>query len=130
LYTIQHAIPSVGDYRRLQEEVGLSPKSLEAAERGLPNTLFAVQVLADDEVVSMGRVIGDSGCFHQVVDIAVLPEHQGRGLGKAILGEIAEYIEREMPASGYVSLLADGKAYQLYEQYGFALSTPASVGDG
>jgi GNAT superfamily N-acetyltransferase len=128
MYTILHAIPSITDYRRLREEAGLSPKTLEAAERGLPNSLFAVQVLAGDVVVGMGRVIGDGGCFYQVVDIAVLPQHQGRGLGKAILGEIASYIEREVPESGYVSLLADGKAYQLYQQFGFVLTAPASVG--
>ena len=33
----------------------------------------------------MGRVIGDGGLFFQVVDIAVEPAHQGRGLGKAIV---------------------------------------------
>jgi ribosomal protein S18 acetylase RimI-like enzyme len=97
MYSISHAIPSIADYRRLRGEAGLSPKTLEAAERGLPNTLFAVQVLAGDEVVGMGRVIGDGGCFYQVVDIAVLPQHQGRGLGKAILSEIASYIEQEVP---------------------------------
>ena len=128
MYTIQHATPSIADYCRLREEAGLSPKSLEAAERGLPNTLFAVQVLAEDGVVGMGRVIGDGGCFYQVVDIAVHPEHQGRGLGKAILGEIAVYIEREVPESGYISLIADGKAYRLYERFGFTLTAPASVG--
>jgi GNAT superfamily N-acetyltransferase len=127
-YRIRRAIPSAADYRRLREEAGLSPKTLEAAERGLPNTIFAVQVLAGDEVVGMGRLIGDGGCFYQVVDIAVLPQHQGRGLGKTIMGEIASFIEREVPESGYVSLLADGKAYRLYQQFGFVLTAPASVG--
>ena len=129
-YTIRHAIPSVVDYRRLREETGLSPKTLEAAERGLPNTLFAVQILTGEEVIGMGRVIGDGGCFYQVVDIAVLPQHQGRGLGKTIMREIAGYLERAVPESGYVSLLADGKAYQLYQQFGFVLTAPASVGMG
>ena len=127
-YTVRRAIPSAIDYCRLREEAGLSPKTLEAAERGLPNTLFAVQVLAGDEVVGMGRVIGDGGCFYQVVDIAVLPEYQRRGLGKTIMREIAGYIEQEVPASAYISLLADGKAYQLYQQFGFVLTAPASVG--
>lgn len=66
--------------------------------------------------------------FYQVVDIAVLPAHQGRGLGKAVMGEIASYIEREVPASAYVSLIADGAAYKLYQQFGFALTAPAIVG--
>ncbi len=129
-YTVVHETPSVETYRHLRQASGLSPKAREAAERGLPNTLFAVQVLCDGQAVAMGRVIGDGGAFYQVVDIAVLPAHQGRGLGKRVMAEIARYIEREVPPSGYVSLLADGQAYRLYEQFGFALTAPASVGMG
>lgn len=42
--------------------------------------------------------------------------------------EIAEYIEREVPLTGYVSLLADGEAHRLYGQFGFALTAPNSIG--
>ena len=127
-YSIRHAVPSVADYQRLREQSGLSIKTLAASARGLPNTLSGVEVLADNQVIGMGRVIGDGGCFYQVVDIAVLPEHRGKGLGKAIMREISGYIEREIPESGYVSLLADGKAFELYQQFGFTLSAPHSVG--
>ncbi|WP_386352280.1 GNAT family N-acetyltransferase [Xanthomonas campestris] len=128
LYRVVHRTPTVEAYRHLRQASGLGPKALEAAERGLPNSLFSVQILCDGEPVAMGRVIGDGGCFYQVVDIAVLPAHQGRGLGKAVMDEIASYIEREVPASAYVSLIADGEAYKLYQQFGFALTAPASVG--
>jgi len=127
-YTINHDIPSVDTYRHLRQASGLSAKTLEAASRGLPNSLFAVQITHAGETVAMGRVIGDGGTFYQVVDIAVLPAHQGRGLGKKVMLEIHAYIEREVPASAYVSLLADGEAYRLYQQYGFTLTAPASVG--
>ena len=127
-YNISYATPSVEIYRHLRQAAGLSPKTLEAASRGLPNSLFAVQVIHEGETVAMGRVIGDGGTFYQVVDIAVLPAHQGRGLGKKIMGEIQAYLQREVPASGYVSLLADGEAYRLYQQFGFSLTAPATVG--
>lgn len=127
-YSILHATPSVETYRHLRVAAGLSAKTVEAATRGLPNSLFAVQILCAGEPVGMGRVIGDGGSFYQVVDIAVLPAHQGRGLGKMIMGAISDYIAREVPESAYVSLIADGEAYRLYEQFGFALTAPASQG--
>ncbi len=129
-YSIVHATPSVETYRHLRTAVGLGAKTVEAATRGLPNSLFAVQVLCAGEPVGMGRVIGDGGAFYQVVDIAVLPAHQGRGLGKMIMAAISDYIAREVPESGYVSLIADGEAYRLYQQFGFALTAPASLGMG
>lgn len=128
IYSISHETPSVETYRRLRVECGLSPKTEQAASLALPNTLFAVQVFSEGEPVGMGRIVGDGGCFYQVVDIAVLPDHQGRGLGKLIMAEIMKYINERVPESGYVSLLADGRAQDLYAQFGFRPTAPGSVG--
>lgn len=75
----------------------------------------------------MGRVVGDGGSFCQVVDICVLPEHQGQGLGKMIMQEIQRYLAA-LPSSCYVSLLADGNADKLYAQFGFRDTMPHSKG--
>jgi GNAT superfamily N-acetyltransferase len=127
-YAIRLETPSIEIYQRLRVGAGLSAKSAEAASLGLPNTIFAVQVLYADEAVGMGRLIGDGGCFFQVVDIAVLPEHQGKGLGKIIMSQIRKYLEEQLPVTAYVSLIADGKAHALYEQFGFEPTAPASIG--
>ena len=127
-YTIRLAIPAIATYQLLRVAAGLSAKSTEAAAKGLPNSLFAVQVLLGDAVVGMGRIIGDGGCFFQVVDIAVLPAHQGKGLGKLIMREIRQFIDSDVPESAYVSLIADGQAQDLYAQFGFRHTAPASVG--
>src|SRR5687768_15465212 len=112
-YSCLLEIPSVATYRALRTGSGLSAKTIEAAERGLPRSLFAVQVLEGDNPVGMGRVVGDGGCFYQVVDIAVLKQHQGRGIGKMIMTEIMKYLDANVPKSGYVSLIADGLAQNL-----------------
>jgi ribosomal protein S18 acetylase RimI-like enzyme len=127
-YTIRLAIPAIATYQHLRVAAGMSAKSADAAAKGLPNSLFAVQILHGDEVVGIGRVIGDGGCFFQVTDIAVLPAHQGKGLGKRIMREIMQFIETEVPPSAYVSLIADGQAQDLYAQFGFKHTAPASVG--
>lgn len=127
-YTLLEQAPSIAVYRRLRAAAGLSPKSEAAAAAGLPNSCFAVQVLCAGEPVGMGRVIGDGGCFYQVVDIAVLPAHQGRGLGKRIMGAIGAYLQDHVPPGAYVSLIADGHAHRLYAQYGFRPTAPASIG--
>lgn len=127
-YHLRYAVPAVATYRHLRAAAGLSPKSAKAAEAGLAGSLFAVQVVHGEDVVGMGRVIGDGGCFYQVVDIAVLPAHQGRGLGLRIVQAIADFIDREVPASAYVSLFADGTAQHLYARFGFEVTAPASIG--
>ena len=126
-YTLIFERPTVEDYRRLRTLAGLSPRSAAAATFGLPNTVVGVVVKHRDYVVGMGRVVGD-GLFYQIVDIAVEPSHQGKGLGKAIVGGLMETLKRQAPAEAHVSLMADGKAHKLYEQFGFKATAPASIG--
>lgn len=124
--------PEIDTYMALRHEAGMNARSAEGAAKGLPNSLFAVQVIHDgeqgSETVGMGRVVGDGGCFYQVVDIAVKPAHQGRGLGKRIMGEIRSYVLENAPTNAFVSLLADGEAHRLYAQFGFEPTSPHAIG--
>lgn len=127
-YTQSFETPSPDEYRRLRRIAGLSEKSVEGAAAGLPNTIVGVVIRDADTVVGIGRVIGDGGLFFQVVDIAVDPAHQGRGLGKRIVGALIERLRSAAPRGAYVSLIADGEAHRLYAQFGFEPTAPASIG--
>ncbi|WP_332702061.1 GNAT family N-acetyltransferase [Devosia sp.] len=128
LYELIAGTPSVDDYRRLRLVSGLSEKTQSAAEAGLPNTWFAVTIRHGGDTVGMGRVIGDGGTAFQIVDIAVEPAHQGRGLGKKIVAALVDHLRAHAPASAYVSLIADGDAKRIYAKYGFEPVMPASIG--
>ena len=127
-YRIVARTPAIEDYRRLRAISGLTPRSAEAAAVGLPNTVFAVVIenLAG-EAVGMGRVIGDGGLFFQIVDIAVDPAFQGRGLGKRIMAGLMAHVAT-LPKGAYVSLIADTPADRLYAQFGFVATAPRSLG--
>lgn len=129
-YEVVVGTPSVEDYRRLRKVAGLSEKSQAAAEAGLPNTWHAVTIRQDGRTIGMGRVIGDGGTAFQIVDIAVEPNHQGKGLGKRIVAALVDHLRAHAPASAYVSLIADGDAQYLYAKYGFAPVMPESIGMG
>jgi ribosomal protein S18 acetylase RimI-like enzyme len=127
-YTLLATPPSAKDYCHLRNITSLTPKSLEAAKLALPNTWFGVHVVYGGETIGMGRIIGDGGCFFQVVDVAVQPHHQRRGLGDLIMTRLMEYFEENAPVSAYISLIADGDAEALYRQYGFKPTAPDSIG--
>jgi ribosomal protein S18 acetylase RimI-like enzyme len=127
-YRLVAGTPDVDTYRRLRKVSGLSEKTVEAAARGLPNTIHAVTIEWNGHAIGMGRIIGDGGCFYQVTDIAVEPAHQGKGLGKMIVQALVEHLRGNAPESAYVSLIADGPARHLYEKFGFKDTSPASIG--
>ena len=126
--SLSFEIPAADEYRRLRRIAGLSEKSVEGAAAGLPNTIVGVVARADDTVVGMGRVIGDGGLFFQIVDVAVHPAHQGRGIGKRIMAALLDRLRTTAPKGAYVSLIADGEAHRLYTQFGFRPTAPASIG--
>src|SRR5580704_17998186 len=81
-----------------------NPKSAEAAAAGLPNTIYAVVIRKNGEAIGMGRIIGDRGLFFQIVDIAVDPKHQKRGLGKRIVGALVDHLRKTALPGAYISL--------------------------
>jgi ribosomal protein S18 acetylase RimI-like enzyme len=127
-FKVSYAPPAPEDYINLRLEAGMSGKSVEAARIGLVNSLFALTVFHDSALVAMGRIIGDGGSFFQIVDIAVKPEYQGKGLGKLVMKELMAYLEQHTYEGSYVSLIADVPADKLYEQFGFSYTFPRSHG--
>ncbi|MEO1261197.1 MAG: GNAT family N-acetyltransferase [Bacteroidota bacterium] len=124
---IEGKIP-VKTYQKMRVDCGLSAKTDEACKIGLHNSIYSLMVRDGKKIVGMGRVIGDGGCFCQVVDICVVPEQQGKGIGKIIMTQISNFIKNNLPKSCYTSLIADGNASYLYEKFGFRNTMPQSKG--
>ena len=129
-YRLISTAPAVIDHLMLRERAGLSPMGRRQAEAGLRGSWIACHVVHEPsgETVAMGRIIGDGGCFFQVVDMAVLPGHQRRGLGDAVLAHLLDRIRLAAPPGAYVSLLADPPGRRLYAKHGFRETAPSSIG--
>ena len=127
-YSLNEETPKAAEYMALRLAAGLSGKSTEAAQLGLAGTLFAVCVRDNDRLIGMGRVIGDGGCYYQIVDIAVQPDYQRQGIGYRIMESLMGYLREHAPKSAYVCLIADHGAPFLYQKFGFEFTAPTSVG--
>jgi ribosomal protein S18 acetylase RimI-like enzyme len=127
-YVLTEKVPEPDEYISLRLAAGLSEKTLEAARLGLPRTLFSVCVRDRGNLIGMGRVIGDGGCNFEIVDVAVLPQYQRKGIGYQIMDSLMEYLRKNAPESAYVSLIADEGAPALYRKFGFEFTAPQSFG--
>jgi GNAT superfamily N-acetyltransferase len=131
-YRLVPIAPSVEDYLMLRELSGLSVKTREQAAAGLPGGWRACHVVheATERTVAMGRILGDGGWYFHIVDMAVLPDHQRRGLGAAVLAWLLEEIRTGAPANPWVTLMADPPGRPLYRRFGFVETAPGSLGMG
>lgn len=127
-YRIEKQTPPLEDFLRLRKITGLTVYSEEAAREGLKGTIAAATIYYGDQVVGIGRLVGDGGCVFVICDIAIDPAHQGKRLGKAIMASLMDYVRSELKSKAYVSLIADLPADKLYEQFGFEATAPASIG--
>ena len=128
-YRLADGPPTVADYLLLRERAGLSSKRQDQAEAALGGSWAAVHVVheTDGTTVGMGRVLGDGGWYFHVVDMAVLPEHQRRGLGDAILTALLDRIRRAAPEGAFVNLIADPPGRKLYARHGFTPTAPDAI---
>jgi ribosomal protein S18 acetylase RimI-like enzyme len=129
-YRLAEGPPPVDAYLRLRRDSGLSPKTEAQAVAALPGAWYACHVVHEPSgvVAGMGRVIGDGGWYFHIIDMAVLPGHQRRGLGDAILTALLERIREQAPPGAYVNLLADAPGRRLYARHGFTETAPTSLG--
>lgn len=126
LYQIIEEVASVEDFLRLRKVTGLSERSYEAAKKGLPQSLYGVQIKVNNLTVGMARIVGDGALNFEIVDVAVAPEFQGNGYGRLLMQKIMCYLDREALKGSYITLMAD--VPELYEKFGFRLSRPESEG--
>jgi GNAT superfamily N-acetyltransferase len=129
-YHLVEGPPDVEGYRRLRADSGLSPKTYEQAAAAVDGAWAACHVVHDEsgEAVAMGRVLGDGGWYFHIIDMAVLPAHQRRGLGDAVLGALMCRIREQAPPGAWVNLLADPPGRRLYARHGFTETAPESIG--
>lgn len=128
-YIITTDLPNAEEFVKLRVDAGLSFRSIEVSRQALLKSVYFVGLRSkeDDTLIGMGRLVGD-GIMFIVSDIAVLPEFQGNGYGKLIMTHIKKYIDSNLDKTACVTLLADVPADDLYKQFGFRESAPASIG--
>lgn len=118
-FKIKKRIPTVKEYNLLRSSAGLSKKDKQAAKKGLKNSLLSICVYSEKELVGIGRVIGDGGVYFTIVDLAILPSHQGQGIGKSIMTELMKYISKKSKPGSFISLFSNKDLAKFYEQFGF-----------
>ena len=68
----------------------LGDKPAARLKTAFSNSLYRCFVYDDGRLVGAGRALADGVDCSYICDIAVMPDHQGTGLGKAIVGRLVE----------------------------------------
>jgi len=99
----------------------LGDKKPDDLQRSFANSLYRCFVREGGRLVGVGRALADGVDCSYICDIAVLPSHQGAGLGKQIVGQL---VERSRGHRKIILYAVPGKE-PFYRKFGFKRMTTA-----
>ncbi len=119
------------DYFNLRQYVGWSNLSKEQTIHALKNSLYDIIAVDNERVIGMGRLLGD-GLYYIIVDVIVIPEYQGKGIGSELIKRILDYVNSQTPADSRASiqLISENGKECFYEKMGFKKIPHAHCGSG
>jgi GNAT superfamily N-acetyltransferase len=105
------------------KEYGLTPGELHEA---ISCSLFLVAAYDGERLVGSGRIVSDGVLHALIVDVIVLPDYQGRGIGTAIMRRLTEFCEARRIRDVQL-FCAKGKS-TFYSRLGFRPRPPDAPG--
>lgn len=76
------------DVSNIFKVVGWGERIAENVKLSFQRSSFVRFAYVDNELVGVGRTVDDGYYYGWIVDLAVLPKHQGKGIGTKILSEL------------------------------------------
>ena len=118
--TYTHEMPDKSEYFKLFESTGWNEDYGASADdliTVIENSSHFICAYDDSKLVGFARMISD-GLLHAVIfDVIVLPDYQGRGIGRALMDDILEQC-RKWRIRDIQLFCAKGKV-GFYEKCGF-----------
>lgn len=109
------------DFIRLFKSAGWGEVPYDIVSTSLKNSYATFSVKAGEQVIAMGRLLGDGGMAFFLKDLIVQPEYQGRGIGRALLVYIEEYIKGQLKEGwrAYFQLVSAKGKEGFYQKCGY-----------
>lgn len=129
-FDVRHEAPTLESFIALRSSAGWGEISREQAQLSLQNSLAFAGVYHRDELVAMGRVVGDGALFFYLQDIIVRPDYQGQGCGRAVMQVLEAYLQRAAKPGATIALLAAKGKESFYTAFGYQGRTGSPLGLG
>jgi len=123
---------SVTDYNHLRKSVEWAELEKQQALIGITNSAFIISAVVDNKTVGVTRVVSDGGYIAIIVDVIVLPDFQGNGIGRAMMQKAMDYIKSTISDGQFVlvNIMAAKNKEHFYSQFGFDARPNEKVGAG
>lgn len=120
------------DFNSLTKLVGWGQLPLDQISKALENSVYVTALYLENELIGMGRLIGDKSISYYIKDLVIAPKYQGKGYGTLLIKDMIKFIKENTPKNYKFCLelmSAEGKE-PFYERLGFERTPSKSCGAG
>ena len=120
---LQNNVLQPQDFVRLRVLTGFADIPIEHAKRALDGGLINVSAIYGDQLIGMGRMVGDGAMYWYLQEIIVLPEFQKQGVGAKIVNHLVDYAVSHSTTGKFTTIggvSAKGKE-DFYRKLGFEI---------
>lgn len=96
------------------QKTGMANRTAAIHQRAFNSSYTVIFVFDEENLIGFGRAISDGEYQAAIYDVAVLPDYQGQGIGKAIVRAIIE----KTPNCNFILYASPGKE-KFYEKENF-----------
>lgn len=128
-YEFKHNIPTLEEYKYLCDSVGWTNyMNFEVADTSLKNSIHCITVKDNEQMIGMGRIVGDGAIYFYIQDIVVHPDYQKHGIWKEIMHRLVAYLHENATDKAFVGLFASQDKESFYEKFDFKDYSPNMTG--
>ena len=99
---------------QILELVGMGFHEASLHQKAFENSSSVIFIYDESKLIGFGRAISDGAYQAAIYDVAVLPEYQGKGIGKLIVDKIVT----SLPGFNFILYASPGKEL-FYEKQNF-----------
>ena len=120
------------DFILFQRKMGWFEDGKAQLAKSLSNTLFSIVAKKDNEIIGMGRLLGDAAIYWYINDVFILTEYQGMGIGREIVKRLIQYAKQNSISGTSISLylMSAQDKEGFYEKLGFRCRPHEYEGSG
>jgi predicted GNAT family N-acyltransferase len=130
MFRVETIKPTPAQWMSLRASVEWASFPEEVAQKSLDNTPFCVCALDGDELIGMGRVLGDGVFSFYIGNVMVRPDRQMEGVGRAIMEVIIAHVDENAVPGAIASLLSIKGKEEFYHRFGFVARPDDAHGSG
>lgn len=128
VFVLKQQKPTCAEFLKLFDSVDWE-RNIKRVKQNLKATVFASCVYCNNQIVGMGRIVGD-GAYFTIYDVVVDKNFQGNQIGSIIMQSLVDWYKTIKDDDTFLYTNASKGKEAFYEKFGFKVRPNEDVGAG